>query len=126
MITGIAGVPRQGDVITPTCNPAALSTAAAPNPSNTDFNQLGCALERSKHGIDPATGLPRATTPQTADSYLGLADLRGRLFNIVLSNVAEPAPGGDAGKTIGRLDWCRRTASTCMSARSAARSSRSR
>jgi hypothetical protein len=105
VFTSIGGVPREGDVITPTCNPAALSTATAPNPNNTYFNQLGCAIEASRHGLDPATGLPRATTPHTADSYLGVADIRGSVFSYQLSNVVDPVLGGDAGKVVGASNW---------------------
>jgi hypothetical protein len=102
VIVSFGSIPWQGDVITPTCNPAALSLPGAPNPSNTYFNQLGCAIEASKHGFDPATGLPRATTPQTADSYLGVGAARsGTVFSFMLSNVANPLLGGEAGKTVG-------------------------
>ena len=57
----------QGDVITPTCNPALL----APNPANTYLNQLGCSIS---HG--------QATTPQTATSFLFMAGITGGLFSI--------------------------------------------
>jgi len=83
----LADVPYQGQTITPTCNPGLLSTALAPNPANTYFNQLGCSIS---HGA--------ATTPQTATTYLFTAGLKSGLFNIPLSNVANPVIGGTAGK----------------------------
>ena len=80
-------VPWQGEVITPTCNPAILSTAAAPNAANTALNQLGCAIS---HGV--------ATTAKTATSFMFVAGAKGGLFNVPLTNVANPVVGGPAGK----------------------------
>jgi len=87
VLRNLGDIPFQGDVITPTCNPAALSTATVPNPANTYFNQLGCSIS---HGV--------ATTPATAGSYLFVAGIRGGGFNIPLLNVTTPVVGGDAGK----------------------------
>jgi hypothetical protein len=79
-----------GQAITPTCNPALLSQAGAPNPANTRFNQLGCAIS---HGV--------ATTPQTAITFVFVAG--GGLFVAQLVNLA-PAIGGDAGKIVVSID----------------------
>ena len=59
-VTGIGDLPVQGDVITPTCDPAILASGA-----NTAFNQLGCAIS---HGV--------ATTAQTAASFLFVAGVK--------------------------------------------------
>jgi hypothetical protein len=86
----IGDIPRQGDVITPTCDPSKLSTASTPNPANTYFNQLGCSISRGQ-----------ATTPQVATSFLFVAGITGGLFSIPLANAANPVAGGDAGKVLG-------------------------
>jgi hypothetical protein len=41
-LVGLGDVPVRGEAITPTCDPALLSTPTVPNPGNTYFNQLGC------------------------------------------------------------------------------------
>ena len=90
VVRNIGDIPYQGDVITPTCDPTLLSTATTPNPANTYANQLGCSIS---HGA--------ATTPRSATSFLFVAGIKGGLFSIPLTNVANPAVGGDAGKTPG-------------------------
>ena len=89
-VTNLGDIPYQGSVITPTCNPAILSTATTPNPANNDFNQLGCAISHGK-----------ATTPQTATSWMFVAGVKGGLFSVRLDNVTNPTKGGEAGKTVG-------------------------
>jgi hypothetical protein len=83
-------IPLPGQTITPTCNPALLGQPGAPNPANTRFNQLGCAIS---HGV--------ATTPQSATTYMFVAGLRSGLFEVPLANVPHPVVGGDAGKIAG-------------------------
>jgi hypothetical protein len=92
-VTNLGDIPGQGDVITPTCDPTKLSTTG-PNPANTSFNQLGCAISR---------GAP--TTSQTATSWLFVAGIKGGLFSVRLDNVIGPVKGGDAGKTSGIIDY---------------------
>jgi len=87
---GAPDIPYQGEAITPSCNPALLSQPGAPNPANTRFNQLGCAIS---HGV--------ATTPQSATTYMFVAGDRSGLFAVPLVNVATPVGGGDAGKIAG-------------------------
>jgi hypothetical protein len=89
-VVNLGDIPLQGEAITPTCNPALLSTATVPNPANTYFNQLGCSIS---HGI--------ATDAQHATTYLFTAGIKGGLFNMALSNVGTPRVGGDAGKVNG-------------------------
>ena len=89
-VTNLGDIPYQGSVITPTCNPAILSTATTPNPANNDFNQLGCAISHGK-----------STTPQTATSWMFVAGVKGGLFSVRLDNVTNPTKGGEAGKTVG-------------------------
>jgi hypothetical protein len=96
----LGDIPYQGDVITPTCDPTALSAPGLPNSRNTYFNQLGCSISASHNG-----GVPVATTPQTATSYLFVAGIKGGLFSISLDNVTTPVVGGDAGKTVGPLNY---------------------
>jgi hypothetical protein len=86
-----------GGGVTPTCNPALLSQPGAPNPANTYFNQLGCAIS---HGV--------ATTPQTATTFLfviGNNNSFATLFMLALTNVANPVVGGDAGKIFSSEAW---------------------
>ncbi|HET7882721.1 MAG TPA: hypothetical protein VFL55_17690 [Acetobacteraceae bacterium] len=90
VVTNLGDVPFQGDAITPTCNPALLSTATTPNPNNTYFNQLGCSIS---HGV--------ATTPQSATSWLFVTGVQSGLFSVQLDNVSNPVSGGQAGKTVG-------------------------
>jgi hypothetical protein len=89
-----ADVPYQGGTITPTCNPALLSQPSVPNPANTRFNQLGCAIS---HGV--------ASTSQTATTFLFVAGIHGGLFVLSLVNVANPVGGGDAGKIAASTDF---------------------
>ena len=89
VVTNLGDIPFQGDAITPTCNPDLLSTATAPNPNNTYFNQLGCSIS---HGV--------ATTPQTATSWLFVTGVQSGLFSVPLDNVTNPINGGEAGKTV--------------------------
>jgi hypothetical protein len=93
-VVNLGDVPFQGDVITPTCDPTKLSTAGAPNPANTYFNQLGCSLS---HGL--------ANTPQTAASWLFVAGIKGGMFSIRLDDVSKPVLGSEAGKIVGILDF---------------------
>jgi hypothetical protein len=90
----LGDIPYQGDVITPTCNPALLSQPLAPNPANTFFNQLGCSIS---HGL--------ATTEADATSFLFVAGIQGGLFHIPLNNVTSPTVGGDAGKIPGAIEY---------------------
>jgi hypothetical protein len=89
-VTNLGDIPFQGQAITPTCDPAKLSTAGSPNPLNTKLNQLGCAISHLK-----------PTTPQTATSFLFVAGIKGGLFNIAMNNVGSIRVGGDAGKING-------------------------
>ena len=89
-VTNLGDIPYQGSVITPTCNPAILSTATVPNPANSYFNQLGCSISHGK-----------ATTPATASSFLFVAGVKGGMFSVQLDNVTGPTKGGEAGKTVG-------------------------
>ncbi len=94
IIKAIADIPGQGEAITPTCNPANLSTALLPNPNNTYFNQLGCSISQGA-----------ATTPQTATTFLFVTGLKGGLFSVQLTNAANPVVGGPAGKVISSLTF---------------------
>jgi hypothetical protein len=98
----VTDIPFESDAITPTCNPANLSTVqlfdpvtglpipgTGPNPNNTFANQLGCSIS---HGA--------ATTPQTATTFLFVTGLKSGLFSVQLTNVANPVVGGPAGKVI--------------------------
>src|SRR5215831_15424312 len=98
---GAPDIPYQGEAITPSCNPALLSQPGAPNPANTRFNQLGCAIS---HGV--------ATTPNAATTFVfvpvtspntSLIPQNG-LVVVQLANVANPSIGGDAGKIVGPFD----------------------
>jgi hypothetical protein len=92
-VTNLGDIPFQGSVITPTCDPTILSTHA-PNPANTYFNQLGCAISHGK-----------ATTPQNATSWLFVAGVKGGMFSVRLDNVTNPVKGGEAGKTVGPQNY---------------------
>jgi len=97
VLTAGADIPGYGTAITPTCNPGLLSTATTPNPNNTYFNQLGCSIS---HGV--------ATTAKTATTFLFTAGVKSGLFNIPLTNVTNPAVGGEAGKVAavpGDANW---------------------
>jgi hypothetical protein len=98
VLIGCCIIPLPGQAITPTCNPALLSQPGAPNPANTRFNQLGCAIS---HGV--------ATSPQTATTFLFVIGNNGNLvsflFVVALTNVANPVSGGDAGKIANSLSW---------------------
>jgi hypothetical protein len=93
-VTNLGDIPYQGSVITPTCDPAILSTATVPNPANTPLNQLGCSISHGK-----------PTTNQTATSFLFVTGVKGGLFRVHLDNVANPTKGGEAGKTVGTIDY---------------------
>jgi hypothetical protein len=90
LATNLGDIPFQGSAVTPTCDPTKLSTAAAPNPANTYFNQLGCAIAASNHG-----GVPVATDAHSATSYLFVAGIKGGMFTYELDN------SGPIGKTVG-------------------------
>jgi hypothetical protein len=92
-VTNLGDIPFQGSVITPTCDPTILSTHA-PNPANTYFNQLGCAISHGK-----------ATTPQNATSWMFVAGVKGGMFSVRLDNVTNPVKGGEAGKTVGPQNY---------------------
>jgi hypothetical protein len=85
-VANFGDIPFQGDVITPTCNPAILASAA-----NTYFNQLGCSIS---HGV--------ANTPNTATSFVFVAGVKGGLFSIPLHNTLG---GLDAGKVTGPQNY---------------------
>ena len=92
-------VPYQGNAITPTCDPTQYvggdPLVGPALPTNTYFNHLGCSISRGA-----------ANTPQTATTYLFVTGIRGGLFVIPLTNVANPMVGGDAGKAQGGpADW---------------------
>jgi hypothetical protein len=89
-VTNLGDIPLQGETITPTCNPALLSTALLPNPANTYFNQLGCSIS---HGV--------VSDAQHATTFMFVAGIKGGLFAIALNNVTTPRLGGDAGKING-------------------------
>jgi hypothetical protein len=93
-VTNLGDIPYQGQAITPTCNPALLSTATVPTPANTYFNQLGCSIS---HGA--------ATDAQHATTYLFVAGIKGGLFNVAMNNVSNPRLGGDAGKVNGPQNY---------------------
>ena len=93
-VANLGDIPFQGEAITPTCDPAKLSTGR-PNPANTYFNQLGCSIS---HGV--------ATTPQTRDllscswpaSRAGCSRSRS-------TTSATRQVGGDAGKIDGPQNY---------------------
>jgi hypothetical protein len=93
-VTNLGDIPFQGQVVTPVCYPTKLSTATTPNPLNTYANQLGCSISHGK-----------ATTPQTASSYMFVAGIKGGLFSIQLDNVFTAVKGGDAGKVNGPQNY---------------------
>jgi hypothetical protein len=93
-VTNLGDVPLQGSVLTPTCKPALLSTATAPNPANTYFNQLGCSIAAVNNG-----GVPVATNAHTATSYLFVAGIKGGMFTYQLNN------SGPVGKTVGAFRY---------------------
>src|SRR5262249_16830322 len=93
VIQNFGDFPQHGTALTPTCDPTKLSTNG-PNPANTYFNQLGCAL------VQQATGRVQATTPETAATYLFTAGIKSGLFSIALTSVNTLAPG-EAGKVNG-------------------------
>jgi len=98
IIQAVADVPYQGDAVTPTCDPTQYvgsNPLVGPAlPTNSYFNHLGCSIS---HGA--------ATTPQTATTYMFVAGLKGGLFVMPLTNVANPVAGGEAGKTAGAVGW---------------------
>jgi len=92
--TNLGDIPYQGSVVTPTCNPAILSAATAPNPANNYINQLGCSIS---HGV--------AVDAAHAPSFLFVAGVKGGLFSVRLDNVTNPTKGGEAGKTVGTQNY---------------------
>jgi hypothetical protein len=92
-VTNLGDIPFQGEAITPTCDPTKLSTGTNPK-ANTYFNQLGCSISGGK-----------ATTPQTATSWLFVAGIKGGLFSIQLNNVTNAKVASDAGKTVGPQNY---------------------
>src|ERR1700760_1038980 len=92
VVTNIGDIPGQGMAITPTCDPTILASSA-----NTYFNQLGCAISYADNGPD-ATGKPKATTSQTATSFIFAVGIKSGLFQIPLKNAATTAVGTPAGK----------------------------
>jgi hypothetical protein len=94
LVVNIGDVPGYGSVLTPTCDPTKLSTAAGPNPANTYLNQLGCAISYFDHN-----GVITANTPQTATSFLFTAGIKSGMFQIPLKNsLTAQTPGKPAGK----------------------------
>jgi hypothetical protein len=94
-VVNLGDIPYQGQTVTPTCDPALLATL-----QNTYFNQLGCSISAVQHN-----GVPTATTPQTATTFLFVAGIKGGLFSIPLNNVANPTLGATAGKTVGPQNY---------------------
>jgi len=94
LVTNLGDIPFQGSVLTPTCDPTKLSTATAPNPANTYFNQLGCAIAASKNG-----GVPVATNAHSATTYMFVAGIKGGMFTYALDN------NGPVGKTVGAFRY---------------------
>jgi hypothetical protein len=94
LVTNLGDIPYQGSVLTPTCDPTKLSTAAAPNPANTYANQLGCSISASNNG-----GVAVATNARTATSYLFVAGIKGGMFTYQLNN------SGPVGKTVGAFRY---------------------
>jgi hypothetical protein len=90
LLVGFGDIPLRGEAITPTCDPALLSTATVPNPANTNFNQLGCSIY---HGLK--------TDAQHAITFLLVASGKGTLISVSLDPVINPTVGGEAGKTVG-------------------------
>src|SRR5262249_19545043 len=93
-VQNFGDLPQHGTALTPTCDPTKLSTNG-PNPANTYFNQLGCAL------VQQTTGQVQATTPATATTYLFTAGIKSGLFAIPLTSAGTSAPGQEAGKVNG-------------------------
>src|SRR5690242_2590268 len=61
----VGSIPNITATITPTCDPTKLSQPGLPNPANTYFNQLGCAISAFNNG-----GVVVATDAHTASSFL--------------------------------------------------------
>jgi hypothetical protein len=95
VIQNFGDIPQRGSALTPTCDPTLLSTATAPNPANTYFNQLGCAL------VLLNTGQIQATTPETATTYLFTSGVKSGVLAYLLTNFPVSIPGQEAGKTSG-------------------------
>jgi hypothetical protein len=94
VVQNFGDIPQRGTALTPTCDPTKLSTTA-PNPANTYFNQLGCAL------LLLNTGKVQLNTPQTATTYFFTSGIKSGLFAYLLNNVSVSTPGQEAGKTLG-------------------------
>jgi hypothetical protein len=93
VVVNIGDIPGQGEAITPTCDVTKLSTATVPNPANTYFNQLGCAISAADHG-----GVAVSNTAQTATSFIFAVGIKSGLFQIPLKNAASNGVGTPAGK----------------------------
>jgi hypothetical protein len=87
-IGGITDIPQVSDVITPTCVPGNLTQGAIPNPANTYFNQLGCALSGGV-AVDAAH----------ATSYMFSPGIHSGVNRVVLVNMGG-GPGTEAGKGV--------------------------
>ena len=97
-VVSLGDIPYQGQAVTPTCNPTIL--AGTPNSSqNTYFNQLGCSISALQNG-----GMPTRTDPQTATTFLFVAGIKGGLFSIALTSIANPVLGAASGKTVGLVN----------------------
>jgi len=107
VVVNFGDIPQHGTTLTPTCDPTILAS-----PSNTYFNQLGCALVRQ------ATGRVTSTTPETAATFLFTAGIKTGLFAYPLTNFPVSIAGFEAGKISGigftvyeqvpqgqKLDW---------------------
>ncbi len=100
IVQNFGDLPQKGTTLTPTCDPTLLAVANATgvvtsNPNNTYLNQLGCLLGLLN------TGSIKATTAQTATTYLFTAGVKSGLFAATLTNVPASIPGQEAGKTAG-------------------------
>jgi hypothetical protein len=91
IVQNFGDIPQRGSALTPTCDPTLLSTTA-PNPNNTYLNQLGCSL------VQLATGTVKATTPETATTYLFTSGVKAGLLAYQLNNFPLSTPGQEAGK----------------------------
>jgi hypothetical protein len=77
-LVGFGDIPARGEAITPTCDPALLSTPIVPNPANTPLNQLGCSIY---HGLK--------TDAQHAITFLFMASGKGTLISVWLEPVID-------------------------------------
>ena len=86
LLVGLGDIPFHGEAITPTCDPALLSTPTVPNPANTYFNQLGCSIY---HGVK--------TDAQHASTYVFVASGKGTLLYVRLDLFINQTVGAEAG-----------------------------